>query len=116
MDAYKAKCYRLVQVIGLRLHPRCQVQGCQHRAISMHHVFGRSNQATAFNLEAVMAVCLTHHALAHAEPMKFEVIAKECLKGQYEPLFRLSNTTVHWHDKEYREIAAALEGLAVLTD
>jgi hypothetical protein len=116
MDTNKAKCYRLVQVIGLRLHPHCQVPECKHRSVTMHHLFPRNRMATAFYLDALFAVCLTHHALAHAEPIEFEAIAIKCLKDQYYELQALSRTIVRFREADYKRIAEALEGLAVLTN
>jgi hypothetical protein len=72
--------------------------------------------ATAFYLDALFAVCLTHHALAHAEPIEFEAIAIKCLKDQYYELQALSRTIVRFREADYKRIAEALEGLAVLTN
>ena len=111
MDAVKAECYKLIQQVGLKQHPDCQFPGCNKKAACMHHVFKRDRMGTAFNPEAVIALCVKHHDFAHAEPATFKLLAKKIIGWKYDYLRELSLTVVQFSEADFIRIRDALNRL-----
>lgn len=110
MQAIKHECYSLVQAVTLKRHPLCRM--CGKPSVVGHHLFTRSRLSTAFNPEALVALCNDCHAYAHAKPMLFKAVAKELLGDRYGELQAISRMTVQFRTEEYRKIKALLTALA----
>lgn len=110
MQAIKHECYSLVQAVTLKRHPVCRM--CGNPSVVGHHQFGRSRQGTAYNPDALIALCMDCHAYAHSKPMLFKAVAKELLGERYGELEALSRMTVQLRAEEYRKIKALLTALA----
>jgi hypothetical protein len=112
MNALKHDCDSLIQEIAAKKHPICQMPLCGKPMSAGHHLFGRKNQATRFNPQAVLSLCLTHHAYAHSHPVSFRGIVKELLVDDFDALEAMSGMTVQFRDADYKRIKEALTALA----
>ena len=111
MDAIKHELYRLIQLVAIRQYPICRVPGCGAKSQVAHHTFKRDRMGTAFNPEAVIALCVKHHAFAHAEPATFKLLAKKIIGWKYDYLRELSLTVVQFREADFIRIRDALNRL-----
>lgn len=63
-----------------------------------HHLFKRDRMGTAFLPEALIGLCVDHHAYAHAHPEEFRELMIERMGERYYELQRLSNSVVKYQD------------------
>lgn len=107
MDSIKAECYKLVQIVVLKLNPFCKI--CRKPSEVGHHIWKRDRLGTAFNPDAVVALCNACHAFAHSKPYLFKQKAREWLGVDYEKLETLSRTIVQLRDEDYKQIKKLLK-------
>jgi len=108
MSPVKHECYKLVQQVARKQYPYCRFPGCGAMSDSAHHVWKRDRNGTAFNPEAVIALCVKHHDFAHAEPATFKLLAKKIIGYKYDYLRELSLTVVQFREADFIRIRDAL--------
>jgi hypothetical protein len=111
MKNLKAECYRIIQILILQKHPICQFPYCGKPSQAGHHIFPRNRMGTAFNPQAVFALCLTHHDAMHRYPVLAELVLREALREQYDELEALSRMVVQYRDEDYRKIKDILTNM-----
>ena len=105
----KDDCYKLIQMIALAQDPICTMPGCWQPSQVGHHLFKRSNMATAFHPPAVRGFCNLHHGHAHAKPKEFKKTMIALIGPRYHDLQRLSKQVVP--DMDYVAKRAELRGI-----
>ena len=112
MDSVKKQCYDLVQEIVLMRDISCRAPGCVGEVSTAgHHIFGRGNLSTAFDLRYVWGMCLGFHGWAHRQPDQFrEWVISSMGEEQYYTALRLSNTVVK--NLDFEEIRDGLRAIA----
>jgi len=105
----KNDCYKLIQVIAIAQDPICTMPGCWQPSQVGHHLFKRSNLATAFHPLSVRGFCHLHHGHAHTKPAEFEKAMIMLMGPLYHDLQRLSKQVVP--DMDYVAKRTELRGI-----
>lgn len=103
MKKAESDCYKLIQEIAIKQHPKCKWPGCNKPSTVGHHLFKRDRMATAFLPEAVWGLCVMHHDEAHREPAVFKRYVYQCIDDRYYELLRLSWITMKPDFKETKK-------------
>lgn len=108
-SAIKKDCFSLIQEIALKERPYCLVPGCCKPSTAGHHIFTRSRLSTAFNPQAVIALCESHHAFAHSHPAEGRKMAAGIIGPDYEALRQISLMVVRFRDSDFVRIRTILK-------
>jgi len=99
------------EIIHLR-DPLCRLKltGCTHYTDDPAHVWGRTNMATRWDLNAVYGSCRTCHSYADQHP-KFKKVVFTVLMGKelYDSVKIKSNMNVKYLPFELKQIRKSLE-------
>uniref|UniRef100_A0A6M3KIP8 Uncharacterized protein n=1 Tax=viral metagenome TaxID=1070528 RepID=A0A6M3KIP8_9ZZZZ len=103
MTSPERRCRSLWQQIVVKRDGGCC--WCGNPLASGHHALGRKN-GVAFEHETGIALCVSCHALAHANPQYAKDMLRDKIgQERYDQLAWLSGQVVRLRAKDYREIA-----------
>lgn len=94
----KDDCYKLIQQIVVKRDVFCRYPSCTSRSAAGHHLFKRDRLATAFLPEAVIGLCVDHHAPRYVDDPAFIESLVAMMGERYYELQRVSYTIVQHFD------------------
>ena len=108
----KNKCDRLWSMI-IKSGGNCEICGQPTR--DSHHVIGRKNLSTRWDLKNGVRLCFQHHTggnkSAHNDPLEFINWFKKTRLDDYEYLLKEKNKTKTFSIFDYEEIIKNLENV-----
>ena len=96
-------------IIKQRANNICEYEDCSRTTyLNSHHIFGKMNMATRWNLENGLCLCCGHHTLntfsAHQSPAFEDWIKKHIGKERYRRIEARSHTIKKWTIPELKEL------------
>lgn len=95
-------------IIKQRAGNICEYPDCNKMYLNSHHIFGKRNMATRFDLENGICLCSGHHTLntfsAHQSPAFEDWIKKHIGKERYRRIEARSYTIKKWTLVELEEL------------
>lgn len=96
-------------IIKQRVGAICEYEGCIKKTyLNSHHIFGKRNMATRFDLENGICLCSGHHTLnmfsAHQSPAFEDWIKEHIGKERYERIKTKSFTIRKWTIPEMKAL------------
>ena len=88
---------------------RCGKSPWEYVAVLAHHIFGRSNMATRFDLDNGVTLCLDCHRYAHSHPEEFQAWVWLGMGFMFDGLRVKAQVVVHYKNFELLEILEQLK-------
>jgi hypothetical protein len=107
----KKQCLKLYQKIVCGRDIFCQRPGCTARSSSGHHVFGRSNNGSAFEPDGGLGLCVSDHdSWARSNPAEVHAVLKRKVGAKrYDELLQLSKSVVRLREYDMNHYVKRLE-------